>query len=138
MKRNAVMITLVLAIAITMGIIGSQLINAQQPPGKSTVLQRTDIAGIEGKEGVIILAELFPGAVGGKHYHPGYEFSYVLEGSMILEVEGKPLATYTAGESYILPPKQVHYAKNVSMTASVKVLSFSIVDKGQPLAVPVK
>ena len=109
MKRNAVMITLVLAIAITMGLIGSQPINAQQPPGKSTVLQRTDIAGIEGKEGVIILAELFPGAVGGKHYHPGYEFSYVLEGSMILEVEGKPLATYTVGESYILPPKQVHY-----------------------------
>jgi quercetin dioxygenase-like cupin family protein len=138
MKRNVVMISVFLAIAIAMGMIGNQLISAQQPPGKSTVLQRTDIAGIEGKEGVVILAEIFPGAVAPKHYHPGYEFSYVLEGSMILEVEGKPPATYTAGESYILPPKQVHYAKNVSTTASVKVLSFSIIDKGQPLAVPVK
>jgi quercetin dioxygenase-like cupin family protein len=102
------------------------------------VLQRTDIPGIEGKEGVIILAEIFPGAVTPKHYHPGNELSYVLEGSMVLEVEGRPPVTYSAGESYILPAKQVHYAKNVSMTAPVKVLSFAIVDKGQPLSFPVK
>jgi len=132
------MLTLILAVGIAMGMIMSQFINAQQPPGKSTVLQRTDIAGIEGKEGVIILAEIFPGAVAPKHYHPGNELSYVLEGSMILEIEGKPPVTYSAGESYILPAKQVHYAKNVSATAPVKVLSFAIVDKGQPLSVPVK
>jgi quercetin dioxygenase-like cupin family protein len=138
MKRNAVMITLVLAIGIAIGMIGSQLINAQQPPPKSPVLLRTDLSGIESKEGVILLSEIAPGAVGGKHYHPGHMFGYVIEGSMIMEFEGKPPVTFKAGETFYLAPKEVHYAKNVSTTAPVKVLNFSIADKGQPLNVPVK
>ena len=51
MKRKVIMFTLVLGVGMAIGMIGSQRINAQQPPGKSTVLQRTDIPGIEGKEG---------------------------------------------------------------------------------------
>jgi quercetin dioxygenase-like cupin family protein len=138
MKRKVVMLTLVLAVGIAIGMIMSQFINAQQPPLKSTVLQRVDLTGMEGKEGVIVLAEIAPGTVGGKHYHPGHEFVYILEGSLILEIEGKPPVNYKAGETWYLPPKQVHYSKNVSATAPVKALTFSIVDKGQPSSVPVK
>ena len=138
MKRNVVMFTLALAIGIAIGMIGSQLINAQQPPAKSPVLLRTDLAGIEGKEGAILLSEIAPGAVGGKHYHPGHQFGYIIEGSMIMEFEGMPPVTFKPGETFYLVPNQVHYAKNVSTTAPVKVLNFSVADKGQPLNVPVK
>jgi quercetin dioxygenase-like cupin family protein len=138
MKRNVIMLTLVLAVGIAIGMIGSQFINAQQSPVKITVLQKVDLTGIEGKEGFIILAEIAPGVVGEKHYHPGHEFAYILDGSVILEIEGKPPVTYKSGETCYLPPKQVHYMKNVSTTAPFKVLAFSIIDKGQPLSVPVK
>ena len=138
MKQNVIMLTLVLAVGIAIGMIGSQFVNAQQSPVKTTVLQKVDLMGIEGKEGLIILAEVAPGVVGGKHYHPGQEFAYILEGSVILEVEGKPPVTYKTGETWYLPPKQVHYTKNVSTTAPFKVLGFAIADKGQPLVVPVK
>jgi quercetin dioxygenase-like cupin family protein len=136
MRRKVVMISLVLAVGIVVGVIVSQILNAQPPP-KSPVLLRTDLSGIEGKEGVILLSEIASGAVGGKHYHPGHQFGYVIEGSMIMEFEGKPPVTFKPGETFYLAPKEVHYAKNVSTTAPVKVLNFSIADKGQPLNVPV-
>ncbi len=52
--------------------------SAQQEPVKRTVLLRSDlegIEGIEGKEVVVFLAELEPGVIGAKHYHPGPNFS---------------------------------------------------------------
>jgi len=57
---------------------------------------------------------------------------------MILETEGKPPVTYKPGETYYVPPKRVHFSRNLSTTAPVNVLVFLIADKGQPLGVPVK
>ena len=138
MKRNVVMLTLILAVGIAVGMMASQLTNAQQSLAMITVLRRTDLTGIEGKEGVMVLGVIAPGAVTEKHYHPGHEFVYVLEGSLILEVKGKPPVTYKPGDTWYLPPKQVHYSKNASTTSPFKALVFTIVDKGQPLSVPVK
>ena len=50
MKRTVVMLTLTLAVGIALGLIGSQVLNAQQMPIKRTVLLKTDLPGIEGKE----------------------------------------------------------------------------------------
>ena len=138
MKRKVIMFTSILVVGIAIGMIGGQFINAQQSPVKATVLQKVDLTGIEGKEGIVGLAEIAPGTIVGKHYHPGHEFVYILEGSQILEIEGKPPVTYKAGDTWYLSPKQVHSTKNVSETAPVKVLAFAIADKGQPLTVPVK
>ena len=138
MKRNLIMLFLVLAVGIVIGLIMSQVLNAQQSPVKAKVLQKVDLTGIEGKEGIVVLAEIAPGTVGGKHYHPGHEFVYILEGSVVLEIEGKSPVTYKAGDTWYLLPKEVHSSKNVSATAPFKVLAFTIVDKGQPLTVPVK
>jgi quercetin dioxygenase-like cupin family protein len=139
MKRKAILLTLVLTLGIAFGVIGSQVISkAQQQPARNIVLQRADLVGIEGKEGLVVLTEIAPGEVGAKHYHSGNQFGYVLDGSMIMDIEGKPPVTYKPGEAYYLLPKQVHSAKNVSGTAPVKVLAFAIAEKGQPFNVPVK
>ena len=138
MSRKVIIITSIFAMGIAIGRIVSQVLNAQQQAVKSTVLLKAALVGMEGKEGVIVSTEVAPGGLAKKHYHPGHHFSYILEGSMIMEVEGKPPVTYKPGDTFYLPPKQVHYANNVSTTAPVKVLGFSIEDKGQPLAVPVK
>jgi quercetin dioxygenase-like cupin family protein len=137
MKRMAFMLALALVVGIVMGVVGNQFLNAQQPV-KRTELLRTDLPGIEGKEGIVYIAELAPGAAAGKHSHPGSELFYVLEGSMILEVEGKPPVTMKQGEANHLPPKQVHDVKNASATAPMKALIFQIPAKGQPLVTPVR
>jgi quercetin dioxygenase-like cupin family protein len=43
---------------------------------------------------------------------------YVLEGEMILELEGKPTKTLKAGDSALIEPRQVHEGIN---TGSVPV-----------------
>ena len=138
MRRTALMLGLALAAGIAVGVIGDQVLNAQQEPVKRTVLLRTDLAGMEGKEVLMINVEIAPGAVSGKHYHHGHELAYVLEGSGILEIEGKPPVTLKAGEAAYQPPKQVHEGKNTSTTAPLKTLSIVIAEKGQPITVPVK
>jgi hypothetical protein len=52
------------------------------------MLLRTDLAGVEGKEAVIVVAEIAPGATTGKHLHAGQAFAYLLEGSLRLVLDG--------------------------------------------------
>ena len=138
MRRTAIMLGLTLAIGIALGAMGERLLSAQQEPIKRTVLLKTDLAGIEGKEGVVVLAELAPGAATGKHYHPGDELLYVLEGSLILEQEGKPPVTLKVGDVAHNPAKLPHNGKNTSTTAPAKAVVVYVVEKGQPLATPVQ
>jgi hypothetical protein len=52
------------------------------------VLLRTDLAGVEGKEAVIVVAEIAPGATIRKYLHAGQAFAYLLEGSLRLVLDG--------------------------------------------------
>jgi quercetin dioxygenase-like cupin family protein len=138
MKRIAWLLGVTLAVGIGAGVIGTGVLTAQPEPVKLTVLLKTDLVGIEGKEAAVRLVEIAPGAEVGKHYHPGHVFAYVLEGSGIVEAEGQPPVTLKQGDVNYEPPRQVHTAKNASTTAPFKLLAWSIVEKGQPHAVPVK
>ena len=138
MRRTAVVVGLTLAVGIILGALGDRFLSAQQQPIKRTELLKTAIEGMEGKEGVIYIAELAPGAMAGKHFHPGPEFAYILDGSLTLENEGQAPKTFKAGEAFHNPAKIVHDAKNASATAPTKVLVFMVIEKGQPLATPVQ
>ncbi len=61
-----------------------------------------------------------------------------MEGTLVLEQAGQPPMTVNAGDSFHIPDRRVHGARNVSPTKPVKVLSMVIGEKGQPLATPVK
>lgn len=134
MQRTMVMLTIALVVGITIGMIENQVVFAQQ----RSVLSKTDLAGIEGKEAVVLTVEGAPGLVGGKHYHPGHEFVYVLEGSLTIEVEGNAPVTIKAGETFHIPAKVVHRGKNPSPTIPFKVLTFGVFEKGQPDTTPVQ
>jgi quercetin dioxygenase-like cupin family protein len=138
MKRPVLILTLTLGLGIALGMVGSNVLNAQQEPIKRTVLVRSDLAGMEGKEAILFLAELAPGAAGGKHYHPGTELFYSLEGAFTHEPEGKPAVTLKQGQAGINPNKGVHYIRNASTTEPAKILGCMIADKGQPMTVPVR
>jgi quercetin dioxygenase-like cupin family protein len=137
MPRTGVMFALVLALGIAVGWSGHQRLSAQQAPVTRTVLLQTNLAGVEGKEAVLVVAEIAPGATTGKHWHAGQEFAYVLEGSLHLVADGKPTVTLTPGEAIQQPPRQVHEGQNTSATAPVKVLAFYVAEKGQPLTTAV-
>jgi quercetin dioxygenase-like cupin family protein len=138
MNRMSIIVTLALLSGIVLGQLGNRVLSAQQAAPTRTDLLKTDLVGIKGKEGLILTVEGAPGLVGGKHYHPGEEFAYVLEGSLTLEVEGKPPVTLKAGDTFHIPPRAVHRGKNASATAPYKVLVFGVFGKGQPDTTPVQ
>jgi quercetin dioxygenase-like cupin family protein len=127
-----------LAVGITLGALGDRFLSAQQQSIKRTELLKTVIEGMEGKEVIMYVAELAPGAAAGKHTHPGPEFAYILDGALTLEPEGQAPKTYKTGEVFHNAAKIVHDAKNASATAPSKVLVFLLAEKGQPLATPVQ
>lgn len=138
MKRTVVVIGVTLAVGIYLGATWNQILHAQQEPVKRTVLLKTDLAGMKGKEGIVMLAEIASGAATGKHTHPAHEFAYVMEGSGSLELEGKPTISMKPGTTIYQPPMQVHRGVNDSATDPLKIFSVYIVEKGQPLVTPVK
>ena len=113
-------------------------VSSAQLEVKRTVLFKGDLEGVEGKEIVVFVAELAPGAVGAKHYHPGPEFFYVLEGTLAHEPEGGAAHIMKTGDFGSNPNKSVHTIRNPSSTERAKAVDFLLADKGQPLVIPVK
>jgi quercetin dioxygenase-like cupin family protein len=110
----------------------------QDEPIKRTVLFRGDLEGAPGKEIVVFVADLAPGAVGSKHYHPGPEFFYVLEGTLAHEPEGGSPHMMKTGAFGSNPNKGIHTIRNPSTTERARAIDFLIAEKGQPIVVPVK
>jgi quercetin dioxygenase-like cupin family protein len=138
MRRLAALLSVTFTMGIAVGSLAVKGVSGYSEPVKRTVLLKTDLAGTERQEGVVWVIEIAPGANTGKHYHPGHEFVYVLEGAGRTEAEGKPASTVRTGEVVYLPPGQVHSTTNASTTAPAKALVVYIGAKGRPLVVPVQ
>jgi quercetin dioxygenase-like cupin family protein len=110
-------------------------LSAQQAGFKRTVIQQADLS-VPGREATTAIAEFQPGATVGRHTHPGEEVGYVLEGTLVLEQQGKPAVTLGAGKTFFIPAGTVHNATNSGSTQA-RVLATYIVDKGKPLATAV-
>ena len=135
--RRTLSLVLVLVIGIVLGTVGSHMLNAQQNETKIPLL-KADLAGVQGQVGYVVMHELAPGAVEEKHYHNGDIYLYMLAGSETIEVAGLPPVSLKAGQAYHIAPKVVVTPKNGSTTVPVKFLTFAVVPKGQPVAVPAK
>jgi quercetin dioxygenase-like cupin family protein len=55
----------------------------------------------------------------------------VLEGTLVLEHEGRPPATYKSGEAFLIEAGKVHQGINKT-DAPVKVVATLTVEKGKP------
>jgi quercetin dioxygenase-like cupin family protein len=123
--------------AITLTVIGfvlTGMLAAQQPAFKRTVLQQGDLS-VPGREVISAIAEFQPGATPGRHTHFGEEVGYVVEGTLLVEQEGKAPVTLKAGGAFLIPAGTVHNATNTG-TGTARILATYIVEKGKPLATP--
>jgi quercetin dioxygenase-like cupin family protein len=139
MNRTLLLLSISL-VSMVAGAIGTEYVSAQgaAPQITRTEILRKPMSGLEGKEVVVFTAIIPPGGVASRHYHPGDETIYMLEGSLIFEPDhGQPFEL-KAGEVAFNPAKHVHQAKNPSSSQPAKVLNFMIAEKGQPLAIPVQ
>jgi quercetin dioxygenase-like cupin family protein len=106
---------------------------------KVTPLLEKDLVGVAGKQGVMLTVEYPPGASSGKHRHNASTFVYVLEGSLVMQVEGGEAVTLGPGETFYESPADVHVvSRNASATAPAKFLVFFVKDKAVPNTIPVQ
>jgi quercetin dioxygenase-like cupin family protein len=69
---------------------------------------RAPITIADGLEVIISDVVIPPGATVPRHYHPGEEFLYVIEGSAVHVEEGQPDHELRAGDAYVIPPRARH------------------------------
>lgn len=111
-------------------------LGAQQTGFSRTVLQQVDISA-PGREAVTARAEFSAvGASVGRHTHFGEEVGYVQEGTLTIEIDGAT-KTVKAGEAFSIPNGRPHNSTNAGPGKASIVVTY-IVEKGKPLATPVK
>ena len=130
MKKTAVLV-------LSLSFAGGTLLAAQDTTIKSLLLK--DLAGTPGKELSMITVEYGPGATDPVHRHHAQAMVYVLEGSVVMQVEGKAPVTLLPGHTFYEGPDDVHVvARNASQTEPAKFLVFFVKNKGAPILVPAK
>lgn len=96
----------------------------------SNMMLRAPITISDDLEVIISDVIIPPNAGVPRHFHPGEEFLYVIEGSAIHREEGKPDQTLKAGESYVIPPQAAHAP--VGGPNGARAIVFRVHKRGQP------
>jgi len=128
--------TLILLLVCSLFLVSSPLIAED---AKVTSLMSKPLPDNPGKELLMISVEYPPGASDPIHRHNAQALLYVLEGSVIMGVNGEKPVTLTAGQTFYEGPNDVHtVGRNASKTMPAKFLVFLLKNKGAPVLIPVK
>jgi quercetin dioxygenase-like cupin family protein len=107
---------------------------ADESPKAIPPLMTRDLAGIPGKEAIVLTVDYGPGESSRPHRHDANVFVYVLEGTITMQVKGGPAVTLHPGQTYYEGPSDIHtVSENASKTAPAKILVFIVKDKGTPV-----
>jgi len=97
-----------------------------------------DLADYPGKEGRMIEVSYPPGAHDVVHRHDADAFVYVLEGQIIMQLQGQPAVTLKAGQTFYEGPTDVHVVgRNASNTEPARFVVVLLKGKGAPIFTPV-
>jgi quercetin dioxygenase-like cupin family protein len=116
------------------GLIGLPL-ESRDPDIK--VLMTKDLAGAAGKEALMLTVTYPPGAVEPMHRHDAQAFVYVLEGSVVMQVQGQAPDTLEAGDTFYEGKEDVHLVgRNASQARPARFVVFLVKEKGAPAVLP--
>lgn len=101
---------------------------AEKP--KLETLLSAALEGVENTEVIVSRVTIPPKTALPKHWHPGEEFAYVLEGSATLWQDGREDVTVKAGDVIKIPLKQVHTA--ITGDEGATMLVFRVHEHGKP------
>jgi quercetin dioxygenase-like cupin family protein len=133
-KMNKVAFVLSLALGVTVVVTG-----ANAGTGKATTLMVKELPDLPGKDGMVEVVDFAPGEVSEPHRHNADLFVYVLEGTIVTQVEGEAPKNLKAGDVFYESPTDVHIvSRNASATKPAKLLVFYVKDKGSPPTVLVQ
>ena len=132
MNRNQFVVLFVLS---TMGItvVGAQ--ETVKAGGGFTVVHRAQVPNAPDLEIVMGMLERDRRSTSSKHYHPGGEFGFVVEGAVTITSENHDVVTLEAGSSFHQPPGEWHVVSTGA--EGTKTVLFRVLEKGDPMVVEV-
>jgi quercetin dioxygenase-like cupin family protein len=112
-------------------------VSALAEDAKLNPLMTKELAGLAGKEGTMFTVEYAPGGSDAKHRHNAHTFVYVLEGSIVMQVEGGKGVTLGPGQTFYESPTDIHtVSKNASNSQPAKFVVFMVKEKDVPIVLP--
>ena len=104
-----------------------------------TPLMSKDLPEFPGKEAQMISVVYPPGASDPIHRHNAHAFVYVLEGTVVMQLNGGKEVTLTPGQTFYEGPNDIHVlGRNASKTKPAKFVVVLVKNKDAPVLVPVK
>jgi quercetin dioxygenase-like cupin family protein len=82
------------------------------------------------REVIVSYVELPPNTTLPRHWHPGEEFYYCIDGTITGEIDGKRTAVAKPGDAGHIPYKIVH--TGISGPEGARLLVFRVHEKGEP------
>lgn len=138
MDRSAIAISLMVAGGLMAAVIAGPDARATEKEayvspgaGKKTLVNEP-LHGVEAQIVTIDHLTVPPGWIGGKHYHSGPVYVYVLEGSFTIDEQGKERRTLKAGDLYKEPIGVTMQARNLNASEPLKILVFQVTPEGEP------
>ncbi|MGH8081129.1 MAG: cupin domain-containing protein [Lysobacter sp.] len=112
---------------------------ADGPPASVATIMNKVLPDYPGKEALMITVEFPPGGTDQIHRHDAHAFVYVLEGSIVMGVNGDKEVTLTPGQGFYEGPNDIHtVGRNASKDKPAKFLVVLLKDIGKPVSLPVK
>ena len=108
------------------------------PMAKVSELMTKALKDYPGKEAMMITVVYPPGSVDPVHRHNAHAFVYVLEGSIVMGLNGGKTVTLGPGQTFYEGPNDVHtVGRNASKTKPAKFLVFLLKNQNAPVLTPV-
>ena len=126
-------ILIAVALSVPMLLCAIAWADGSPPAASAKQLMTKDLVGLAGKEVLMSTVTYPPGGSSPPHRHDAQVFVYVLEGELIMQVQGGSKVTLKPGETFYESPTDVHaVSANASQTRPATFLAFIIKDKGTP------
>ena len=130
-RRHLVLIATVAAFSF----VGTQSSALETGEMVTTGLLNMPLEDIAGKESNVVLFEVGPGWTIDRHFHPGHIFLYMIEGSIMIEIDGLDAQTLLPGEATYEIPNLNMVANNVSSTEGAKFVAFTVGNTGDEVMI---
>ena len=128
----------IIFVALGLGLAAAMVAFGQRSPsaGGFAELHRAQLSTERSVELVMGLIERNGESTSAKHVHPGGEFGFVLSGALVVTTDDSESRTLEAGDSFYQPPGEWHVVKTGATGA--KTVVFRVVERGEPMIVPVE
>ena len=123
---------IVFAFLVSMSSLARAEDHAASPPAKLSLenLMHATLEGVDDTEVIVSRVSIPPDTTLPRHWHPGEEFAYVVEGTVTLWQEGEDDIVMHAGDVGKVPLRKVHTA--ISGSDGCELIVFRVHASGEP------